>query len=66
MAMTAEIIRFSLEAEKDGKKVHLEYWVRNSPQGGILLAGRFPAAFQNARPDLERLIRRSRLVGIPK
>ncbi len=66
MAMTAEITRFSLEAEKDGKKVHLEYWVRNSPQGGILLAGRFPAAFQNARPDLERLIRRSRLVGIPK
>jgi hypothetical protein len=57
--LSAEVARFTLEAEKDGKRIHLEYYVRNTQLGGILLAARFPGDFRNARPDLERLVRRT-------
>jgi hypothetical protein len=61
--LSSEISRFTLEAEKDGKRIHLEYYVRNTQLGGILLAARFPGDYRNARPDLERLIRRSTLTS---
>lgn len=57
--LSAEVARFTLEVEKDGKRIHLEYYVRNTQLGGILLAARFPGDFRNARPDLERLVRRT-------
>ena len=61
--LSPEISRFTLEAEKDGKRIHLEYYVRATPLGGILVAGRFPGDTRNARPDLERLIRRSAITS---
>ena len=61
--LSPEISRFTLEAEKDGKRIHLEYYVRTTQLGGILVAARFPGETRNARPDLERLIRRTMITS---
>lgn len=53
---------FAMEATLKGKPARLEYYVRSSPEGTILIAGRLNPGDTTAQADLARLARRSKLV----
>lgn len=52
---------FWLEANLKGKPVRMEYFVRSSAEGAILIAGRLNPGDAGAQADLARLARRTRL-----
>lgn len=55
---------FSLDTTLKGKPVRMEYFVRTSAEGCILIAGRLNPGDAGAQADLARLARRSKLVRV--
>jgi hypothetical protein len=58
------LFSFVIEATLKGKPAILEYFVRTSADGTVLVAGRLNPGDATARADLARLARRTRLARL--
>lgn len=55
---------FAIDTTLKGKPARMEYFVRSSADGIVLIAGRLNPGDEGARADLARLARRTRLVKV--
>ncbi|MFM7113650.1 MAG: hypothetical protein ACKO26_21145, partial [Planctomycetota bacterium] len=55
---------FAIDTTLKGKPARMEYYLRSSADGIVLIAGRLNPGDEGARADLARLARRTRLVKL--